>query len=141
MKKITNSGIIQELNILKTYEDKKIPYKIAHAIAKNLQIVNGEYELYTKSLQKLLDRYKDHFIKDEKGNVSVDKSSGLPIVDSNAESYVKDINDLLSWEIEIEPYYIDESELEYEPSEYYEVLTPKDIFILMELLCKNEKDE
>ena len=142
MRKFKNNEIIQLVNILGSFEDKKLPFKIGYAVAKNLKIFSDEYNIYTKSLNKLFEEYKDHFIKDDKGNTTVDKHTGIPMVDDNVkEKYVKDINELLLFEVELEPYHISEEAFEYDDSDgRYDVLSPKDIYTLMDLLCDGDAD-
>ena len=52
----------------------------------------------------------------------------------------EEINDLLSLEVEVGRFYIDESTFDYDDSKY-DVLTPKDMFALMDFLCCKDEDK
>ena len=52
----------------------------------------------------------------------------------------EEINDLLSLEVEVGRFYIDESTFDYDDSKY-DILTPKDMFALMDFLCRKDEDK
>ena len=57
-----------------------------------------------------------------------------------ANKMYEEINDLLSLEVEVGRFYIDESTFDYDDSKY-DVLTPKDMFALMDFLCRKDEDK
>ena len=119
----------------------KLPAKISFAIIKNQNYFNKEYKDYTDVLQKTYESYSDHFKKDKEGQVVVNKS-GIPELDDKdvANKMYEEINDLLSLEVEVGRFYIDESTFDYDDSKY-DVLTPKDMFALMDFLCRKDEDK
>ena len=102
---------------------------------------NKEYKDYADVLQKTYESYSDHFKKDKDGQVVVNKS-GIPELDDKdvANKMYEEINDLLSLEVEVGRFYIDESTFDYDDSKY-DVLTPKDMFALMDFLCRKDEDK
>lgn len=141
MKKFKNSEIINAMNILGVFEDKKLPQKISYAILKNSSIISNEYNIYSKSLKKLFDDYDEYFEKDKDGNLRIDKVTGVPLVKDREikNEFSKELEDLLLTEVEIDLYYIPENVFEYDDSNgRYDPLTAKEIFLLMNLICKGE---
>lgn len=140
--KTTNIQILDSLNFLQKFEDKIYPQRLSYGILKNLQILSKEQEVYTKALQKIVTAYNDKVEKDEEGN-DLYEENGLPkIVEECREDFYKEINDLLLLEVEISPYYIQEEIFDYEnPTGRYDSLTPKDMFMLMSILCKPTEEE
>lgn len=140
--KTTNIQILDSLNFLQKFEDKIYPQRLSYGILKNLQILSKEQEIYTKALQKIVTAYNDKVEKDEDGK-DLYESNGLPkIVEESKEDFYKEINDLLLLEVEIFPYYIQEEIFDYEnPTGRYDSLTPKDMFMLMSILCKPAEEE
>ena len=100
-------------------------------------------EKYYKKLKIvfLTHIHSDHFKKDKEGQVVVNKS-GIPELDDKdvANKMYEEINDLLSLEVEVGRFYIDESTFDYDDSKY-DVLTPKDMFALMDFLCRKDEDK
>lgn len=139
--KYRNIEIINVINFLNKFGDMKLPAKISFAIIKNQNYFNKEYKDYTDVLQKMYESYSDHFKKDKEGQVIVNKS-GIPELDDKdiANKMYEEINDLLSLEVEVGRFYIDESTFDYDDSKY-DVLTPKDMFALMDFLCRKDKDK
>lgn len=141
MKKFKNSEIINAMNILGAFEDKKLPQKISYAILKNSSIISNEYNIYSKSLKKLFNDYDEYFEKDKDGNLRIDKVTGVPLVKDREikNEFSKELEDLLLTEVEIDLYYIPENLFEYDDSNgRYDSLTAKEIFLLMNLICKGE---
>lgn len=139
--KYKNIKVINVIDFLNKFGDMKLPVKISFAIIKNQNHFNKEYQVYIEALKKIYDAYSDNFAKDDKGNVTVDKN-GLPIIEDK-EIYKKlqdEIAELLSMEVEVERFYIDESTFDYDDSKY-DVLTPKDMFSLMDFLCRKDEDK
>ena len=139
--KYKNIKVINVIDFLNKFGDMKLPVKISFAIIKNQNYFNKEYQVYIEALKKIYDAYSDNFAKDDKGNVTVNKN-GLPIIEDK-EIYKKlqdEIAELLSMEVEVERFYIDESTFDYDDSKY-DVLTPKDMFSLMDFLCRKDEDK
>lgn len=140
--KITNIGLLEMNTFLSQYEDKKLPQKITFAIMKNLSLYAKEQQLYQEALKKILDKYNEYCEKDEEGNVKTEEN-GLPVImEAYRANFYEEVNDLLMIENEIKPYYIDKEVFEYEDTNNkYDVLTAKETFILMSILCKPEEEE
>lgn len=140
--KITNIGLLELNTYLSQYEDKKLPQKIAFAIMKNLSTLAKEQQLYQDALKKILQKYEEHFEKNEDGQNKT-LENGLPVISKEYEKdFYEEINELLMIENEIEPYYIDKKVFEYEDTNgKYDVLSAKELFLLMSVLCKPEETE
>ena len=88
-------------------------------------------EIYEKSLQKIIDSYKEYFVKDET------LENGLPKVDDeHMEDYITEINELLAFEVDIDLYYIDEDVFDYEDSDRYDSISAADLIQLRMIICK-----
>lgn len=139
--KITNLVLVNIMNTLQDYSKKKLPQKISYAIMRNLMKISSEYEVYDKQLKKIFEDYSDYLIKDEKGNVKISQS-GIPIVnDSVSGEYGEQISDLLSIEIDVDLYYINQEVFDYDDKGSYDPMSAQDIMILQSILCKPESDE
>ena len=140
--KINNFNLIQIENILNKYSEKKLPQKISFAITKNIIQLNENLEIYQKTLQKIFSSYDEYIIKDENGKPKVDKQK-IPMVDKeHQENFNKEIMDLLSIEIEVDLYQIEEDAFNYEDNDRYDILSAQDIYNLQIILCKqNNKEE
>lgn len=134
---MTNYQIISVLNILDSFLSKKLPQKISYAIIKNEQILQDNYQIYDQSLQKLIDQYKD-YIKLDKNEKPILEENGIPIVDEKMrEPFYKELQDLLNLEVDIKFYFINENFFNYDDKNgFYDVLTPREIFQLQDILCK-----
>ena len=129
--KVNNFTLVNMMNNLKRFGEKKLPQKISYAIMKNIYIINKDIEIYEKSLQKIIDSYKDYFVKDEI------LENGLPKVDDeHMEDYITEINELLAFEVDIDLYYIDEDVFNYEDSDRYDSISAADLIQLRMIICK-----
>ena len=129
--KVNNFTLVNMMNNLKRFGEKKLPQKISYAIMKNIYIINKDIEIYEKSLQKIIDSYKDYFVKDEI------LENGLPKVDDeHMEDYITEINELLAFKVDIDLYYIDEDVFDYEDSDRYDSISAADLIQLRMILCK-----
>lgn len=139
--KLKNIDIINYMNFLTSMSEKKLPQKITYAIVRNLKIIKEEYDLYFESLNKMIKSYADNILKDKDGNVQM-YQSGLPKVDKTVEEeYLKDANDLLSIEVEIDMFKIPEVTFNYE-NEKYDVLSVKELMCLIDLMGEvSDKEE
>ena len=133
---VTNFKILETLSILQNFEEKRFPQKISYGIIKNLQILNKEREIYLQGLDKIISNYSDYLQKDESGKVIFNKN-GLPIVAEEVKNdFYKEIDDLLSIQVEINPYFIPEATFNYESlNGRYDELSLKDTLLLMSILC------
>lgn len=140
--KTTNYAIVNMINILKSFAEKKFPQKISYAITRNLILLQKDYDCYIKSLNKLFTDYDEHMVRDENKNI-ISNDIGIPIVESSvAKEFDEEISNLLNIEIDIEPYYIQEDVFDYEDSaNRYDSLSAADIISLQSILCKEERSD
>jgi len=139
--KYKNIDIVNKINILNKFKDKKLPPKITYAIMKNTSVFYNEYSVYEKALNQIFKNYEKFFVKDENGKVKT--SNGIPIVEEDkGADFVNEINELLKTEVDMTPYFIDESIFEYDNSNgIYDVLTSSEIFMLVDVLCEKTEKE
>ena len=78
-RKMTNYEMVQILNNLKLFENKKLPQKISYAIVKNIMALTKEYDVYIKQLEKLINEAKqeDKLELTEDGNI-IETENHLP---------------------------------------------------------------
>lgn len=137
-----NGDMILILNNLPKLAEKKLPQKISYAITKNNMLLVKEYEVYAKELEKLNNEYDEYFIKDKDGNTELN-DIGLPkIKDNMSKEYYGKVNELLSIDIDVDLYKIDEECFNYDDTVgKYDVLSLSEIMFLQSFLCKDDKDK
>lgn len=136
--KITNFELVNIVNALNSYTQKRLPQMISYAITKNLLTLNNDMVAYNKSLDKVIKDYEKYAIKNKDGE-PVLMASGLPDVDEQyKESYVADINELLGIEIDVDLYTINEETFAYDDGDKYDALTPMEIVQLQSILCSEK---
>ena len=137
--KLTNFAIVNMINTLEKFAEKKLPQKISYAITRNLILLQKDYDCYIKSLNKLFSDYDDYIVRDENKNI-MSNDVGIPIVDSKvAKEFNEEISNLLNIEIEIKLYCIPESIFDYEDNtNRYDSLPATDIMNLQAVLCNQE---
>lgn len=138
--KLTNLQIINYMNVLEAYAQKKIPQKISYAITHNFMIISKEYQIYESQLKKIFDIYKDHMLVDDDGNYRLNQN-GIPMVEESiTEEFNEQINDLLNIEIEVQIYTIDFALFDYDDRNgLYDTLSANDILVLQSVLCLSKK--
>ncbi|MDE7425669.1 MAG: hypothetical protein K2N51_18570 [Lachnospiraceae bacterium] len=140
--KLTNFVVINMINTLEKFSEKKFPQKISYAITRNLILLKSDYDCYIKSLNKLFVDYNDHMVRDKNNNV-MNNDMGIPIVDNDVEKeFNEEISNLLNIEIELELYHIPENVFDYEDNtNRYDSLSAVDIMSLQGILCNQEGNE
>ncbi len=138
--KTSNFGMINLMNTLDSFVDRKLPQKISYAITRTFMDVSKEYAYYDKELKKLFKSYDLYIKKDDEGNM-VMNSSGIPIIEGEkSEDFVKELNELLSIEVEIKIKNVDMDVFDYDDNGKYDVLSPAEIMTLQSILCIAEGD-
>lgn len=139
--KVRNIDLVGIINTLKHFSNMKLPQRISFAITKNMINLAQDAECYSKSLEKIFNKYEEYFVKDENGNVKVNEQN-IPIVDDeHIGSYLKEISELVNIEIDIDLYTIDESVFDYDDTDKYDSLTANDIIKLQTILCKQTEND
>ena len=138
--KYKNIEIVNIVNFLNSISEKKLPQKISYAIMRNTSNFQKECNYYEQALKKILEGYKDFFVK-KSDNELVMTSIGVPLVDDkHMEEYTEEIQELLNIEVEIQIYKIDSKDFDYEdPNGKYDVWTVKELLQLTNLFCKEDK--
>ena len=132
---LKNRDILTRVNILNRYCTKRFPQRISYAITRNVMIFSDEIESYNKELKKILDSYKEYYVKDDKGEPQIDKASGLPVImPEHSNDFMQEIMELLEIEIDVKPYFINESLFDYD-DEKYDTMSAIDIINLQSVLC------
>jgi len=134
--KLTNIEIVNIINILEQYSEKKLPQKISYAITKNILILKEDYLCYEKELNKIFDIYDADLQKDEEGEL-IRSENGIPLLKKGSNnSFVKDVTELLNITVDINLYKINSELFDYIDAENrYDPLSPKDIIVLQDVLC------
>lgn len=139
--KMTNFTLVNMMNVLQNYSDKKLPQKISFAITRNLMKISKEYSVYDAQLKKLFESYSDHMVKDNDGNMQT-YDSGIPIVDDSIKAeFDEEISELLNIEIEVDMYYIDPDVFDYDDKGIYDAMSAQDIMVLQSILCEQDNEE
>lgn len=138
--KYKNIEIVNIVKFLDGISEKKLPQKISYAIMRNTSNFQKEYNYYEHALKKILESYKDFFVKKSDDELMM-TSIGVPLVDDkHMNEYAEEIQELLNIEVEIQIYKIDSKDFNYEdPNGKYDVLTVKELLQLTNLFCKEDK--
>lgn len=132
---LKNKDILTYVNTLNEYCGKRFPQRISYAITRNAKIFASEIDFYNESLKKILDSYKEYYVKNENGEPQIDSASGLPMVASEHKNdFMQEIFELLEIEVEVTPYFISESLFDYD-DEKYDAMSAIDIMNLQNVLC------
>lgn len=139
---LKNKDILAYVNTLNDYCEKKLPQRISYAITRNARIFSNEVDFYNEALKKILDDYKEYYVKNENGEPQIDSASGLPVVaPEHVNDFMQEIFELLEIEVEVTPYFISESLFDYD-DEKYDAMSAIDIMNLQNVLCdKNTENE
>ena len=133
--KMTNYTLVNLVNELGSFMNKRLPQKISYAITRNVILATNEYKIYETQVNKIMEKYSDHMVKDESGNLKIN-DAGIPEVEEAVKKeYYEKLAELLNVEIDINIYTIDESAFNYEDNEKYDNLSPNEIIQLQSILC------
>ena len=138
-RKLQNHEMVQILNTLKMFENKKLPQKISYAIVKNIITLSKEYDIYIKQLEKLINEAKknEKLELTENGQI-IETENHIPKVkDEYKEEFNDDLEDLLLFYLDVDYSYVDESIFDYDEKDKYDVLSPVEVFTLRNCLCEN----
>lgn len=140
--KMTNFTLVNLVNELEPFGNKRLPQKISYAITRTVILATREYQIYEAQLNKIMEEYSDYMLKDDSGSPKIN-DVGIPEVeDSVKKEYFEKISDLLNLEIELDIYTIDESVFEYDDdNSKYDTLSPNEMIKLQSILCLNSKDD
>ena len=109
---------------------------------RNLDNFQKENQFYEKSLNKIIESYKDFLVKDSDGNLVISKL-GIPTVDeSHIEDYNNEISELISLEVDVKIYQVPESIFDYEDSNgKYDTLSGSEILKLVKIFGETDEDK
>ena len=96
--KLSNTRILNGVNILNTLTNKQLPVKVSYAIAKNVAKIEAELKTYNSEREKLLEKYSK---KGEDGK-SITENGNVTIQEDKVQEWNRDIADLLAIENEID---------------------------------------
>lgn len=139
--KIKNVDLVRIFHVLEEYSNKKLPQRISFAITKNIINLENDIQCYSKSLNKIFEKYADYTIKDDNGNITYNEQ-GIPLVDEDHISdYGNEIGELLDIEIDVDLYTVDISIFDYDEGNRYDSLSAVDIIKLQDILCNKYQRE
>ena len=137
--KIKNIDIVNITNLLGACSNKKLPQRIAYAIMKNMKVLDKDISIYQEMLRKIFDAYEQYSEKDKNGEIKLNEH-GIPIVDKeHNDTFYNEINDLLSLEVDVEFYKIQEDAFDYDEGDRYDPLSVQEMINLYKVLCENEE--
>lgn len=139
--KMSNYTMVNVLNTLNSFGNKKLPQKISYAITRNIMIFRKEYEFYEREFKKLLVKYDKDIEKDVDGNM-VHNKDGVPVVNGEAsKDFYNELNELLMIELDISIYQISPEVFDYEDSERYDAMSASEIIQLQSIICDMANEE
>lgn len=83
---------------LTSLNSQKLPLKTAFKLKTIIKKVDEEYEKYDQVRVAALNSYGD---KNEEGALVIDENGNIPLSGDNAQSFVKEMNDLIDLDVEI----------------------------------------
>lgn len=138
---MSNYTMVNVLNTLNSFGNKKLPQKISYAITRNIMIFRKEYEFYEREFGKLLVKYDKDIEKDVDGNM-VHNKDGVPVVNGEAsKDFYNELNELLMIELDISIYQISPEVFDYEDSERYDAMSASEIIQLQSIMCDMANEE
>ena len=138
---MSNYTMVNVLNTLNSFGNKKLPQKISYAITRNIMIFRKEYEFYEREFGKLLVKYDKDIEKDVDGNM-VHNKDGIPVVNGEAsKDFYNELNELLMIELDISIYQISPEVFDYEDSERYDAMSASEIIQLQSIMCDMANEE
>lgn len=123
--KMTLIDVLNRQRILATLADKKLPYKLAYAISKNLSKFQAEVETIEKTRKSFIENYA---VKDDNGEFVIEDNQ-YKIEDGKMEEFNSEFQNFMSTETEIDIFAVPESVLETDDSRF-DVLTVAQIVAL-----------
>jgi len=140
--KITQLDLVNIINTLNLYGEKKLPQRISYAITKNIILTKDDYICYEKELRKIFFRHEDLLQKDADGNIICNQNN-MPLVkeDVHDNEFNTEIMNLLNLELDVELYHIPSDAFDYsDDGGKYDALSPNDIIVLQRILCEDENE-
>jgi len=104
--KLSNEKLVNSISVLSKLTNMELNIKVSYAVAKNINKIEKELEVYNAEKAKLMDKYCE---KDEDGKLNTDENGTVNILDT--ENWNRDIKELLSLENEIDIHKINEEDL------------------------------
>ena len=77
--------IVNNLNILGAFAEKRLPQRISYAITRNLMLLQKEYQCYETEMKKLQEKYADSIMYTDNKEVTRD-NYGVPVL-KNTEDH------------------------------------------------------
>lgn len=133
--KVNNIGMVNIINTLKSYSDKKLPQRISYAITRSITLLKPQYNDYETQLNKIYDSYREYFVCEKNGMIKLTKYGYPVVVQDKAKDFENEILELLNIQIDIEIFNIPEDYFNYDESDRYDVLTANQINELTSILC------
>lgn len=133
--KMTLNKVLEHYKNLAQLAEKKLPVKLSYAITKNLVKLQAEAELIEKSRLDLINQYAE---KNEDGEAKI-KEDGTYSFGENRELFLKEYNDYLNTETDLDVYTVDFMELEKLENDRYDALSVAEIASLEFVLKENEE--
>ena len=140
--KYRNIEVVQIVRFLDKISERKLPQKINYAIMKNLDSFQKENQFYEKSLNKIIESYKDFLVKDSEGNFVI-SDIGVPMVDKDhIEYYKNEISELINLEVDVKIYQVPESIFDYEDSNgKYDAVSGSEILKFVKIFGEKNEDK
>lgn len=140
--KYRNIEVVQIVRFLDKISERKLPQKINYAIMKNLDSFQKENQFYEKSLNKIIESYKDFLVKDSEGNFAI-SDIGVPMVDKgHIEDYKNEISELINLEVDVKIYQVPESIFDYEDANgKYDAVSGSEILKFVKIFGTTDEDK
>lgn len=103
---VKNEKLVNSVGVLSKLNNMDLNIKVSYAIAKNINKIEKELEVYNKEKAKLIDKYGE---KDEEGKLKTDEYGNINVIDK--ENWNKEFKELLEIENEIDLHKINEEDL------------------------------
>lgn len=134
--KMTLLDVINKQKSLVALADKRLPYRLAYAISKNIVKLHAEAEIIEKGRKDLIDEY---VVKSESGEPVIEENQ-YKIKEEKVEEFNTEFDNYMSMETDVKIMTIGGASIEATmDSDKYDALTPAELIALDFMIEKLEE--
>lgn len=104
------SELINSYNLLSELDSKRLPIQVAWWVSKNIKLISYHYGFFISERNKLYTKYCE---PDENNSYTKEIAGQIlfNIKDGFQEVFINKMNELMNFEVELEPYLLDVDEV------------------------------
>lgn len=98
MIKVQLNSLLNGIQVFQEISNTALPVRAAYNVARLIREIEKENQLFDESRRKILDKYGE---KDENGELKIEENGNIHILPDKIADCNRELNDLLTTEIEI----------------------------------------